>query len=238
MTDKIILLVIVLIAYHGWSKGFLKSMIGPIALCMSGIIAFYQYSTHTNLLFTLLTCIFGPFLLGIVLSLVIRLGEKILNPKKKISPFSKMAGSLISLLWITPYIGLVLFLIMLIPWANPRLERTQNDIQNSLTYSLLKGFMPITPENITNITKKLKNPETLQKFQASEEFRTIMNDEHIQDLMEDEEIQELIKNNDTSSLMTHPKVQKLLQDKDFLKKLMILNKAIMQDENSPASPKK
>jgi len=114
-TDTIIAVCLILFFYRGWSKGFLRNLLGPVSLILSCILATIYFRETKNMIISLLMGIFGPFVLNILFSLSIAAWNQTVDGKKDLSEISRLLGAGISMLWGGIYLVLILTLISVAP---------------------------------------------------------------------------------------------------------------------------
>ncbi len=232
-TDYIALFILSYFFYRGWRKGFLRTILGPIALLACCIAAFLYYQESQNIAISFLICIIGPFALTILVSVLLKLWNKTVNDKITYSPLSRFSGGTFSLLWGGGYVVMFLLFIAFIPLKFEWFTKIQNDVTESKSYALVSQWtdnkIPATALDIGEISQAFKDPEKLKDLESTSEFKDLIEDERFKEIFTDEEIAEYIQTKNFSQLLTNPKIHALLQDKEVIDKIFAFNKKIMAD---------
>jgi len=232
VTDYIAVGALLFFFIKGWRKGFLKTLLKPIALIVGCLIAFLYYQQTQNIPISLLICVLSPFALRILAFLILKLWDKAANKETSLSISSRLFGSIFDVLWSGSYLVLLLIMIGFMPLHVAWFEKIQNDVIASKSYNALHQFMdkkiPSLSGDINKITAIIENPAKLQQFQSTKEFKTLIEDDTLQDIFSDEELTEQIQKKDYGKLLSNPKIQSIMQDKQLLEKMFALNKKIME----------
>lgn len=152
-TDYIVLIVVGLSALHGWSRGFLRSLLGPFSLILGSIFSFFYFQRTHNLFLSLLLCVLGPLLLNILFALFLG-GKKTTSEDQPISSNSRALGALFNVSWNAGLLILFLFCILMIPANVFGLTKIQDDIRRSVAFG--------------EMTKVLSNPKIQEISQDKE----------------------------------------------------------------------
>lgn len=240
ITDYIIVGALFYFFFRGWNKGFLKTLIGPIALIISGFTGYTHYQKTQDMNTALLICIAGPIIISILLSFSITLWRKAAKSDTPPSLTSALLGSSFSILWSGSYLALFLILIGMVPIRAAWFEKIQEDVTLSKSYSFIRNWaddkIPIVSFDVKKVIRILQDPAKLEQFESTEEFQNLMEDDQLKGLFSDKEISEQIQNKNYSRLLSNPKMQAIFQDKELLKKIFAFNKMIMEEssEDDPA----
>ncbi len=233
ITDYITIAAFLYFFFNGWRKGFLKTLLGPLSLIIGCFAGFAYYQKTQNMAMSLGISILGPFAINILASIVLRLWHKAVNGDIPLSPINRISASALSILWGGSYLALMLLLIGITPLKISWFEKMQNDVLASKSYAFIDrqigNKMPDTILDVKKITGLLKDPEKLEKFQSTEEFKALSSDELLKDILSDEETAEQIKSQDYGALLANPKIQEVFQNEELLKKIFALNKRIAEE---------
>ena len=233
ITDSIMLAALLYFFYRGWRKGALRTLLGPITLIAGFCAAFIYYQQTRNIPISLLICFLGPIALKVFISLMLKIWDKATDKKIPLSLFSRLFGSFFNILWSGSYVVLLLISIGLIPMRFGWLEKIQDDVVVSKSYTMIYQFMenraPATSGDIKKLTAIFQNPDKLKQFQSTKEFKALMADDSLKEIFSDKEIVEQIQNKDYGKLLTNPKIQSVFQNEQVLKKMFALNKKIMTE---------
>jgi len=232
-TDSIILIILCYFFYKGWRKGFLKTLLGPVALLIGCFMGFSHYHKTQDITTSLVISIISPFVITILASLVLKLWNKAVNNDDPLPLASRLMGSAFSILWGGGYLAMMVLLIGIMPVRFGWFEKVQDDVLASKSYALVNHWagdkIPIASLDVKKITNVLQNPEALEQFESTEEFETLMGDDLLKELFADEETAEQIRTKNYSQLLANPKMQAVFQNPELLKKIFALNKKIMEE---------
>ena len=238
-TDTVIAACLIFFFYRGWSKGFLRNLLGPISLVLSCVLAAIYFRETKNMIAALLMGIFGPFVLNILFSLSIAAWNQTIDGRKDLSEISRLLGAGVSLLWGGIYLVLVLALIPMAPGNSGWMKNLKENVLQSRSHAIVspwvKTFFPGGSLDIGKVTQLLQDPRYSQKVRSLPEYAELMQDETIQGLLSDEELMQKLQNQDLGEMLTNPKTQALFQNKELLKKLMDLN-VKMIEQSAEANP--
>lgn len=240
ITDVIMIAALLYFFYRGWCKGALRTLLGPISMIVGFCAAFIYYKQTHNIPISLAICFLGPIALKIFISLMLKIWDKASDKKVSRSIFSSLFGGLFNIVWSGSYIVLLIISIGLIPVQLGWFVTIQNNVLASESYTMIQHFMknkmPSASGDIKKLTAIFQNPDRLEQFQSTEEFKALVTDDNLKEIFSDEEIVELIQNKDYGKLLMNPKIQSVFQNEEILKKMFALNKKIMteqlKDENS------
>ncbi len=161
----------------------------------------------------------GPIILSICVSWVIKGVRKLFNREDDISPLSRLLGGIISMAWSGSYFILMMLLVVMIPFKNPKFVKFKESLKNSKTYQLAKFYIGDNVSlfsNLEKISSAIENPEMMKEISNSKKFQKLITDSKVQSLYDDPEIQQLVNEKNYSALITNPKVQEMMKDKKLM----------------------
>lgn|SRR3989338_1651355 len=250
ITDYITIAAILYFAQKGWRKGLMRTALGPISLAAGVIIGVVYYHKSHNMTMSFLAGAVSPFIIRFLATLLLALWVKSSNEKPTLSTLSRLTGCAFSILWGGCYLAVFLILLGLAPFRFGPLEKIHADVTGSKSYALLNRWIgkksPVSSTNLTKISNVLSDPRQLEQYKTTEEFNSLMEDKQMRDILADEEITVQINKQDYAKLLTNPKIQAIFQDEQLIKKIMALNKVILETETggtgktagkAPAGPK-
>lgn len=235
-TDIILAFIIILLFLRGWTRGFMRSILGPIAIFGAGWISMIYYAQTQNILISALIGILGPLVIGIAVSLLLN-ALKLTKPKEErtCSPLSRFLGGCFTLSWTGTLLFLFLFLITIIPLKINWLTSTQSHIENSMIYqkvvNSVKHVLPLSVQETNNTLHQLQDPEYANEIGNSKEYQSLENNKTYQEIMADEEIVTAIKEKNFVKLVSNEKFLKAIQDKEFLSQMVELNKLLFKQNS-------
>lgn len=236
-TDKIVFFFAIYLFWRGWSKGFLQTALGPIALIIATLFSYIYYIITHNMIIAVAIGTIGPIILSIILTMTI--GTLLLaGDKKNLSLLSRFLGASINTIWGEFLLITGIFLILFIPLKIPLVQNIQNDIQQSWSHLQLKTKIDemfdqdvagaLDPSRLAILT----DPKGLEHLGKTKEFQDVMNDPLVQDLLNDPKTTQAIEQKDIGKLMQSPKFIAITKDPDLLKKFLALYGLILQPGQS------
>lgn len=233
ITDSVVLALTLYFLYRGWSRGLLRTLIGPIALILGCVMAVIYYAQNHNIIMAFVISIVAPMILNLLFSLALTVWQKTVNADNPVSPVSRAWGAGLCVLWGGTNLLLIIVLITLVPSNAPWIENVRQDIFNSRAYSIVdqwtKHLIPGKSIDIRAVSQILKDPDQMQNLQSSEEYKAVWEDKTIRALLADEEIMRDIQDKNFAKLLTNPKMQALMKDPGLVKKILDMNVKIMQE---------
>lgn len=238
ITDSIVLVLTLYFLYRGWSRGLLRTLVGPIALIVGCLGAFIYYAQTHNIIVAFIISIVAPLILNIFFSLTLAVWHKMTKTENPISPASRAFGAGLCALWGDINTLLIIVLIAMIPSNASWIESVRQDIFNSGTYSLVdqwtKHLVPKKSIDIRAVSQVLKDPNQMQRLQSSAEYKAVWEDKTVQKLLTDEEIMRDIQDKNFAKLMANPKMQAVMKDPELIKKILDMNVRMMEQKTQPS----
>ncbi len=213
-TDTIILLCSGFLIWRGAARGFLGSVLGPLALILATVVSVVYYILTKDILVSLLIGLLGPLILAWIFQWLMRSWNQMTNPKGKLSLASRIGGALLTWSWGMVMLIITLLLLAIIPPINTPLQVMYKDIHQSKIYHLIK------PLDIAAVDKP----------SSEDDFQTFSKDKRIQDIFNDPQITEAIRHRDFAALMSNPKIMALTQDPAMIKKMAAVYRQLVQQQ--------
>jgi len=237
MVDLIVLGIAAFLALRGWSKGLMRTIIGPLSLMIAigGAIAYFNH-TH-NILYSTLITLFGPIVIAIILSIIVKIWSGTAGGNAPLAWPSRLTGSIFNLCWGGFFVGLFLVFLATLPLNIPGINNIKEKVATSHSYALVNRLfnnkIPYV-RDVQDLLETSQDSKRLKEIQKTPEFEAIYRDDKIQDMLSDEKTAEQIKNQDMMKLLANPKMRSLLQDEELMKKIMELHTALQKEEPEPA----
>ena len=210
VTDIFLFLIEVLALLRGASRGFARSVIGPCSLIIATGLAFLYYKATKDIGVSLAIGLLGPIALSLILKMI--LGSINASGRIQSGFFSRLAGAMITALWVAVLALPVVFVLAFLPPIHPSITALRKDIHRSFSYSLLTPFIPVQPAGHTDAVKDLQE------------------DERMQALLRDPGVVRALQRRDYVTLMSNPKVMESAQDPQFIQKLLSAYTQIQQKD--------
>ena len=115
VTDSVVLALTLYFLYRGWSRGLLRTLVGPIALIVGCLGAFIYYAQTHNIIVAFIISIVAPLILNIFFSVALAVWRKNDQNRKPDLPGQPRLGAGLCALWGGINILLIIVLIALIP---------------------------------------------------------------------------------------------------------------------------
>ncbi len=227
--DYIVLAFLVISMGLGWVRGFLRTIIKPVSWLLCLYLGYAYYMRTQSLIISFVISLVGPFVVKFLLTALIEILQK--SGKKEgektgLSFLSRILGLGMSGVWMAFLIGIVYFMVGIIPFKIPGFEPFRNRIVESRSYiffshSVGKQFPRLAKVQQTS-TLDFSDPETakqfdVEKLQSSSEFKNLMEHPQVQSLFQDETFQERIRNGQVMGIMEDKRVKEILQDPQVMK---------------------
>ena len=243
ITDLIILGLCIMFFWGGWRRGLFRALFGPLAFAFGALAGILFYDLSDNLLGGLITTILTTIALSIIFTIIHYISRSTVDKEHRNYVFlgSRFLGSFLSVFWEGGLCVIIMVTITLLPNNLFGSGKAQNDIKNSNTYHLVNQFVinqapPVKKIYLTvNI---LRDPAYLNYLSQSEEFKSFFLDPKIQSLLNDKNFYEQIRNKNILNLMTNPKIKIILKDKRLMRKFTKLGKRVYVDRTQGLDKKK
>ncbi len=257
-TDLFIYFLIIILICRGALRGFLASLLDPISVVLATAAAYYLLQNTHSIPLALGIGLLGPFFIYNIFKGLFITG----NPP---SISSRIIGAFITLIWGLIFLLPMIYLLTFLPPVHPVIKTAQKDIKASVIIaSLSKEFdarlfpkkeipkksTPIKTTAPTNTRSPVINApnDTLSKeefikdpnintsnphhIDSLEEF---LSDPRIVDVRSDPQIKTAIEQKNYAVLMSNPKIMKLMQDPEFIKRMMQELKVRQEAGDIPAT---
>lgn len=237
--DLIILIILGFYMISGLRKGFLRTLLGPVALIIGTILAVVYYQQTENFLWALLISVLAPLVVNLLLLIALKLLHKTLGQKEGLSSLSRAAGAALAAVWSGTWIILTLIFLVITPCEWSWFDKLQDNVLKSKTYALINMIVgdkiPNTSMNVHELSEMLQNPRKFRILRETDEYKDLAESQTVLELLEDADTMEQIEHQDLPKLLSNPKFQALLQDKELIEKIFALNQKLneMQDEGEP-----
>ncbi len=217
ITDIITLALSIFLIFRGASRGFLASLLGPIALILATVVSYIFYQCTQNLLISLCIGLAGPFILTWVLRAFLHSVSVMSNSVGKYSPLSRVAGALVTWIWGMAMLIITILLLAMVPPVNKQLDFLYKDVHLSKLYHAIK---PLDSAAID------------QSSDTENEAASLAEDQRIQDIVKDPTVVDAINRKDYSALISNPKFAALVQDPVMMKKMLRIYRQMMKEQMS------
>jgi len=209
VTDIFLFLIEVLALLRGASRGFARSVIGPCALIIATGLAFLYYRVTKDIGVSLAIGVLVPFALSLILKMI--LGSINASGRVQSGFFSRLAGAIITAVWVAVLALPIVFVLAFLPPIHPSITALRKDIHRSFSYNLLTPFIPAEPAT-TDAVKDLRE------------------DQRMQALLNDPAVVRALQRKDYVALMSNPKVMASAQDPQFIQKVISAYRQIQQKD--------
>lgn len=224
VADIVLTLIAVYLFLLGFTRGFLRSIFGPIALVVGTWIAWMYYQTTHQSFTAICIGIIAPMVLSILLRFVLAGWLKSLNPDEKLGIISRCVGSLITLIWGWVFVILCVVCLEVFPGINPTIEKMQASINTSniakVTIAPFKYF--IIPAPKPSATAK---PVSIEELAQDPRIATLLNDPEIQEAATKKDFVELLKNPKVMTL-----TQEMMKDPALMQKMLSMYQHLQKNQ--------
>lgn len=241
VTDTVFLITLALLAVRGACRGFLRTLVGPMAFLAScGLSSAWLALTHKTFE-SLLILLIGPLVIGWILHLCLRKNVTPNNPPK-LSLLSRTSGAIITMAWGGAMALLVVAILIILPLKSLGLGDIARDVQRSTTYALFKkplqAWRIIPPSEVQECLSGLCGtpPKTQASLASDQDIQALMNDPRLQKLLADPATQKAIKEGNIPALMANPDLLKLAQDPALVTRMLRVYPKIKEARKPSPAP--
>jgi len=234
--DIIITLVLLYTAFIGWQKGIVQLCAGFFAFILASAAAGIYFIQIHNIMQSVFVFFIGSFIFSFVLSKGLASWNKKVCGGKPPFFLSRVLGVTLISAWMGSLAGLTLFAISILPVNTPFFQNAKNAVLSSQSYALIEKYVfkevpliekisllaSISEDENKNSGKVTLSEEQIQEIRSSEEFKAIYESDTMQKMLKDEDLMEKIQNKDIAGIISDPKMQDFLQDKEFIADLQSL----------------
>ena len=233
LTDIAVLLLGLFYFSHGWRKGIIRTILGPMSLFLCAAIGLVYFYKTRNLAVSLAISILGPFFMTLFLSICLTIWHRKVNKEAPVFYVSRLLGAGVSLIWWAGVIVLSIVIISLIPSQIPRIKEVQANIKSSYTYALINTYAKDKIPFLQGMEKTIatsQDQEKIKQFQFTPEAQSIYNNKKVQKLFSDPEIKKQVESKNISELMQNEQLLDILQDKELMEEFIRLYGRIQKGE--------
>ena len=216
-TDFIVFLCLIFFIWRGASRGFFRSLIGPISFIAATAVALFYYKSTKNIPVSISIGLFGPVVLNWLGTNIFR---SFSDNTQKPSMFSCLLGALITSIWGMFIILPVVFILTLVPPFHPSIVPIIKDVKQSHTLALVTPFVkyfgiPALPTTMTSGTSTASTSNA-----PAPSMEAIAQTPQMQEIINDPQIMTAIEKKDYGALLSNPKIMAMAQDPEFVKKIL------------------
>jgi uncharacterized membrane protein required for colicin V production len=236
ITDSIVFLLSVFFMFRGFSRGFMRSLLGPFSIIVATIISIIYYQITEDLILSLIIGLVGPFILHLLLKFLLKIMAKATNTETPPGFLSRLGGALLTLAWGWVFIIFTLLLLALLPPWSKTLAAIHNNVTRSLSYTIAKPL----EDRLFSASKQ--DVSTVAAPASNNDARSLADDPRFQKVRQDPEIQKEIEAHDMVKLMSNPKMmdltREILSDPATMKKVMAIYRNQQQATSSTSESSK
>ena len=214
ITDLITLALSIFLIIRGANRGFLGSLLGPVALILCTLISYVYYNLTQKILISLCIGLFGPFILTWVFRAFLHSWAVTSNSVGKHSSLSRMTGALLTWCWGMAMLVITVLLLAMIPPLNKPLEFVYKDVHLSKLYHLIKPL----------------DSSAIDTAGAENETASLAEDKRIQAIVKDPAVIDAINRKDYSALIANPKITAITKDPALIRKMMSVYRKMVQEK--------
>ncbi len=241
LTDYITASLLALFFVSGWMRGFVRSVIGPLAFLTSTFASMLYFGIHRDISDSIFFILAGTILLALLGYLLLYSVRQTVSEDDRDYVFwgSRLLGALLTVFWKGSLMAAALVLLTALSPSVFGLKETQEDIRQSLAYHALDAHIISNVQVVRDVREFLsclEDPQRTEAVQASEEFKILMQDQKMQDLLADPQVVEAINSKDVARLVLNRQVIQLFNDKDFVEKFLAFAKVMYQSRSITPAP--
>jgi uncharacterized membrane protein required for colicin V production len=241
LTDLITSLLSIYLIALGASRGFLRSLLGPVSLVVGTVVSIVYYNCTKQLIVSLIIGLAGPFILLLILKFLLRTWVSVTKSTDKPDFLSRTGGLVLTLFWGWVFVVFTLILLAAFPPLNEPLKFIHHDVTSSVSYSVAKPLEDIffqSPQKIP-AAGPVRAHAAGSAANPSGEAKSLADDPRFQKVLQDPEVQKEIREHDYVKLMQNPKMlaltQQIMNDPAAMKKVLSVYKTQRQAAGTAAT---
>jgi hypothetical protein len=241
-TDLFALAWIFISFIQGFRKGIFRSLVTPLSLGISMIVAVIHLDVTDNIGETVAIVTFGTAFLTILFKLALWIGRRGMDKDFKNYVFfgSRLAGCIINTIWNSLLAFVVMIVIVALPSDIFNIYDLQENIQRSTFYSLSQEKL-INPykrsREVYAALTSTQNAAYMKELSESPQVQAFAQHPKIQALTNDPQINRYIQEKESYRILTNPKFVAVIGDDDLMAVLTKICKRVLKDhEEEPDSP--
>ena len=233
ISDLVIILIFLYFFYSGWSRGFLRSLTGPIALILCLFVGYQYYGRTQNIGIALAIMLVGPVVLRWLVFSVLNLMSKAEGEEVQISTPDRLLGVVVNLAWGGGLLVIFLIVLTMFPLNFLGLNKVQENLNASYSMQLISSHIPFPRfELVEPDTDALAGSqpgvgvpsqamvERMEKIKETREFQELMNDPRIRELLEDEAMRVHLQKKNIPEILADPRIKEVLYDPEMIRKFL------------------
>lgn len=227
--DYVVLGVLAVSMAIGWFRGFFRTILKPVCWVLCLYLGYAYYIKTQSVIVALGIGFIGPFVIKFLLTTVINIiskaGKKD-GEKEGISFLSRVLGLCVAGGWMLLLIGMVYFMVGMVPFKIPGFEPFRQSIEDSKSYLLFRETVGKSVPRLAAAPKRppldFSNPDAVQQLdieglQNSTEYKQLLEHSQVRALFEDAAFQERISNGEVLGLMEDKRIREILKDPEAMK---------------------
>ncbi len=227
MVDVVVLGIIAFFALVGLRKGFWQYLL-ELLITAAGLSMAWLYYQQKHQIFTaLFVFIWAVLGLSALKWFLQRARRKKALPNLKPLRAHRLLGAILGSIWGIFIAALLILTLGLLPLKAAFSGNIKEKIQNSHAYAIFQRVIPIKEisivENISYISKIAEDKNAQLRLFEQTEFQEAFRHESFKAVMEDPQTLKQLKDKDLRNLLANPKILKLLNDGEFIEKLVGLD---------------
>ena len=236
MIDLIVLLIIIFFTLAGLRNGCWQYLLELLITAVSLGVAWSYYELGHEILKSLLLFVWIFLGLSLLKWFLLRARRKRTPQKPSLSFDSRLYGAILGFIWGTFIAVLLVLTIDLLPSETVFSDNIKQRVRASGACQIIQDLIPIKEvaivENITYMSKVSLDEEAKMRLREQPEVQELLEHKYLNAIMEDPETLNQLQNKDFPRLLTNPKILRLLNDGQFIEKLMKLDfkKALEEEE--------
>jgi uncharacterized membrane protein required for colicin V production len=232
--DIIFLLAGIFFFLAGLSKGFLKTIIGPLALVLGTGMGFMYYQKTGDWAAAFVISFFGPITIKVGFWLFRAMLPTPKPEEQRALTLGKIAGGVFNLLWGWGIMAIIIMFLTMIPGEWIWLKKVQTNILQSNTYAWINKqthyIFQKGRDNILSVLTFWTTPGQSAKMAEMPEYQELIEQDKVQTILDDENLLLKLQDHNPLTALRDPKIQALIKDKDLVKQILNLQ---MKMINSP-----
>jgi len=153
---------------------------------------------------------------------------------------SRLLGAVIGFLWSLSLVSAIMAFCVLARIDKPFFKKAKKLSEESYLYNFIENRFLSSYPLFKTLKRFYENPEIalqpsstpikIEDAMSMEDMEAVRQDEKLQAILADEGIKKMVEEKDIGRLLSNPKIQDLLQDRAFVKKLIKLYNGMVSEQ--------
>jgi uncharacterized membrane protein required for colicin V production len=229
MVDISVLLILIFFTFAGLRKGFWQYLSELLITGIAFLTSWAFYQSSRQILKSLMVFLWVFLGLSALKWVLVKIAHKKAGEKPSLSFVKSLGGAILGCAWGIFIAAVLVLSLELFPLEDLFEYNIKQEIQDSRTSRILNRFISLKKfaviENLSYISElsSINNEEAQIRFNEQPETQALLEHENFKAVRDDPETSAQLKNKDIPALLNNPKIIRLINDGEFVEKLLKLD---------------